>query len=51
VKWGVAVARKGGVPKDRVLNAMSLAQIIASLSNVAQAHRQEIRFRQPLAIW
>jgi DNA polymerase (family X) len=31
VKWGVAVARKGGVPKDRVLNAMSLGQIMAYL--------------------
>ena len=31
VKWGVAVARKGGVPKDRVLNAMSLAQMLAHL--------------------
>jgi hypothetical protein len=28
---GVAVARKGGVPKDRVLNAMSLGQIMAYL--------------------
>lgn len=27
LKWGVAVARKGGVPKERVLNAMSLDQI------------------------
>jgi DNA polymerase (family 10) len=27
LKWGVAVARKGGVPKERVLNAMSLEQI------------------------
>jgi DNA polymerase (family 10) len=39
VKWGVAVARKGGVPKDRVLNAMSLAQVLAHL---------ETRRRQPL---
>jgi DNA polymerase (family 10) len=38
VKWGVAVARKGGVPKDRVLNAMSLAQMLAHL---------ETRRRQP----
>ncbi len=27
VRWALAVARKGGVPKDRVLNAMSLQQI------------------------
>jgi DNA polymerase (family 10) len=31
VKWGVAVARKGGVSKDRVLNAMSLARMLAHL--------------------
>jgi DNA polymerase (family 10) len=31
VKWGVAVARKGGVPKNRVLNAMSLGQMAAYL--------------------
>jgi DNA polymerase (family X) len=31
VKWGVAVARKGGVPKGRVLNAMSVEQILRHL--------------------
>jgi DNA polymerase (family 10) len=25
--WGVEMARKGGVPPDRVLNALSLADI------------------------
>jgi DNA polymerase (family 10) len=25
--WGVLMARKGGVPADRVLNAMSLSEI------------------------
>jgi DNA polymerase (family 10) len=39
VKWGVAVARKGSVPKDRVLNALSLAQMLAHL---------ETRRRQPV---
>jgi DNA polymerase (family X) len=29
VAWGIAIARKGGVPKERVLNAMSLRQIQA----------------------
>jgi len=29
VAWGLAIARKGGVPKQRVLNAMSLQQIQA----------------------
>jgi len=31
MKWGVAIARKGGVPKERVLNAMGLRQIAAHL--------------------
>jgi DNA polymerase (family 10) len=31
LKWGVLMARKGGVPKDRVLNALSLAQFTAHL--------------------
>ena len=29
VRWGVAIARKGRVPKERVLNAMTLLQITA----------------------
>jgi DNA polymerase (family X) len=31
VHWGVEMARKGGVPPDRVLNAMTLPQIIQYL--------------------
>jgi DNA polymerase (family 10) len=27
MQWGVEMARKGGVPADRVLNAMSLSEI------------------------
>ena len=27
MRWGVAMARKGGVPADRVLNAMPLPEI------------------------
>ena len=30
--WGVEMARKGGVPADRVLNAMTLAQITQYLN-------------------
>ncbi|TGT71792.1 MULTISPECIES: DNA polymerase/3'-5' exonuclease PolX [unclassified Mesorhizobium] len=30
--WGVEMARKGGIPKDRVLNAMGLAALLAHLS-------------------
>jgi DNA polymerase (family X) len=31
VKWGVAIARKGGVPKDKVLNAMGLKEMTGYL--------------------
>jgi DNA polymerase (family 10) len=31
VRWGMAIARKGGVPKERVLNAMDLAQLMQHL--------------------
>jgi len=31
IQWGVMMARKGAVPKDRVLNTMSLAQFEAHL--------------------
>jgi DNA polymerase (family X) len=31
VQWGVLMARKGAVPKDRVLNTLSLAQFEAHL--------------------
>src|SRR5262249_10496671 len=29
VRWGVEIARKGGVPKERVLNCLSLSEIAA----------------------
>jgi hypothetical protein len=29
--WGVEIARKGGVPADRVLNTMSLSDIVRHL--------------------
>jgi hypothetical protein len=29
--WGVEIARKGGVPADRVLNALSLPQLLKHL--------------------
>jgi DNA polymerase (family X) len=31
MRWGVALARKGGVPKERVLNAMTVAQLVQHL--------------------
>jgi DNA polymerase (family 10) len=36
--WGVAMARKGGVPASRVLNAMTLAQIVQFLKNRRPRH-------------
>ena len=35
--WGVEMARKGGVPADRVLNAMSLPQILQHLKQRRRA--------------
>ena len=29
--WGVEIARKGGVPKDRVLNCLGLSQLLGYL--------------------
>ncbi|WP_256477623.1 MULTISPECIES: hypothetical protein [Bradyrhizobium] len=34
--WGIEMARKGGVPADRVLNAMTLPEIM-------RYHRQKRR--------
>jgi DNA polymerase (family 10) len=45
VHWGVEMARKGGVPKDRVLNCLSLAEIETYLRSrrglSASANRRE----------
>jgi DNA polymerase (family 10) len=38
VKWGVAVARKGGVQKQDLLNAMSLTQFLAYLQKRRDRH-------------
>ena len=42
VQWGVLMARKGAVPKDRVLNALSLSEFEAHLrqrkAHSSQAH-------------
>jgi DNA polymerase (family X) len=38
VKWGVAVARKGGVAQENVLNAMSLEEIMQHLRSRAALH-------------
>ena len=47
VEWGVLMARKGAVPKDRVLNALSLSEFEAHLrqrkAKSSQAHCQKRR--------
>ena len=46
VKWGVAVARKGGVAQENVLNSMSLEEIMQHLQGRAvsrSAHVQRAR--------
>jgi DNA polymerase (family 10) len=40
VRWGLAVARKGGVPRDRVLNALSLEHILQHLRDRAASRAQ-----------
>lgn len=42
IQWGVIMARKGGVPKDRVLNALGLEQFRAHLD----ARRERRRSRK-----
>ena len=34
--WGVEMARKGGIPPDRVINAMPLAKLLRHLHNRRQ---------------
>ena len=47
LQWGVLMARKGAVPKDRVLNALSLSEFEAHLrqhkAHSSQAHRPKRR--------
>jgi hypothetical protein len=37
MRWGVEMARKGGVPADRVLNAMPLAKLLRYFSQKRRA--------------
>jgi DNA polymerase (family 10) len=39
VKWGLASARKGGVPKARILNALSLEKFLDHCGRRARARR------------
>jgi DNA polymerase (family 10) len=36
--WGVEMARKGGVPKDRVLNCLGLPEILSYLEALPAAY-------------
>ncbi len=40
--WGVEMARKGGVPKDRVLNCLSLAKLETYLAARSRPQRQRV---------
>jgi DNA polymerase (family X) len=46
-KWGVAMARKGGVTSEQVLNALDLASFRAYLAN-RKANRRKLRSRSSL---
>jgi DNA polymerase (family 10) len=47
--WGVEMARKGGIPAERVLNAMPLSEILAHLAKRKRAFkRKETLRRAPL---
>lgn len=51
VRWGVAVARKGGVPKNRVLNAMSLDRLLRHLGERRASRAGQARnARRPHAL-
>jgi DNA polymerase (family 10) len=45
--WGVEMARKGGVPPDRVLNAMPLTNLLAHLAKRKAAAAKGTRRRAP----
>jgi DNA polymerase (family 10) len=45
IKWGVLMARKGAVPRDRVLNALNLAQFRAHLA--ARKDGRKTKGRRP----
>jgi hypothetical protein len=43
VHWGVEMARKGGVPADRVLNAMPMSEMTRYLRRNTRLNRDETR--------
>jgi DNA polymerase (family 10) len=46
IQWGVLMARKGAVPKDRVLNALSLNQFQAHLEQRKELHAAKPKRRR-----
>ena len=40
VRWGVTMARKGGIPKDRILNCLDLPDFTAWLDKRRQRAKQ-----------
>jgi DNA polymerase (family 10) len=49
IQWGVLMARKGAVPKDRVLNTMSLAQFEAHLERRKENQARPKRMRRKVS--
>ena len=45
-RWGVLVARKGGIPPERVLNSLDLKEIIAFLDARRVSRTHDLRRRQ-----
>ena len=47
IRWGVAIARKGWIPKERVLNCLELASFAAFLKSRKQAALRKTRKKRP----
>ena len=45
-RWGVLVARKGGIPPERVLNTLDLKEITAFLDARRVSRTHDVRRRQ-----
>ena len=47
MRWGVAIARKGWIPKERVLNCLEVASFAAFLESRKQAALRKTRKKRP----
>lgn len=47
MRWGVAIARKGWIPKERVLNCLEVASFAAFLKSRKQAALRKTRKKRP----